>query len=135
LDAGTFESCTSPRAYPALAPGRHSFAVRATDAAGNAGPPATHVWSVAQPLPDLVVSALGETSFTVTNAGTAPAGPLVVTVTLIGTFSCRGLGPGESATRTWSACRVGTLTAIADRGRAVAESNEANNTRSLASDC
>jgi subtilase family serine protease len=82
-----------------------------------------------------MISALTETSFTVTNAGTAPAGPFVVSVTLIGTFTFSGLAPGQSATRTWSVCRVGTLTAVADRGGAVAESNEENNTRSLASDC
>jgi hypothetical protein len=135
LDRGAFESCASPRAYAGVAPGAHAFAVRATDAAGNTGAPATHTWTVAQPLPDLVVSSLTETSFTVTNPGTAPAGPFVVSVTMIGTFTFAALGPGESATRTWSACRVGTLTAIADRGGAVAESDEANNARSLVSDC
>ena len=56
-------------------------------------------------------------------------------MTLIGTFSFSGLKAGESATRVWSACRVGTLTAIADRGGTVTESNEGNNSRSLVSDC
>jgi hypothetical protein len=135
LDGGPFETCGSPRVYSGLAPGGHTFAVRATDPAGNTGPSATHSWTVAQPLPDLVVSALTETSFTVTNAGAAPAGAFVVSVTLIGTFTFAGLPPGQSATRTWSACRRGTLTAIADRGAAVAESNEDNNSRSLVSDC
>jgi RNA polymerase sigma factor (sigma-70 family) len=135
LDGAAFEGCTSPRAYSGLAPGDHSFAVRATDPAGNVGAPATHEWTIAQPLPDLVVSFLGETSFTVTNVGNAAAGPFVVTVTLVGTFSFSGLGAGQSQTRVWSACRVGTLNAIADRGRTVAESNEDNNTRSIVSDC
>jgi subtilase family serine protease len=109
--------------------------VRATDAAGNTSAAATHGWTVAQPLPDLVISALTETSFSVTNSGVAAAGPFVVTVALIGTFSFTGLAPGQSATRTWSVCRRGTLTGVADRGATVAESNEANNTRSLVSDC
>jgi len=135
LDGGAVETCASPRAYAALAPGSHTFAVRATDVAGNTGAAATRAWTVAQPLPDLVVSALTETSFTVTNAGTAAAGPFVVSVTLIGTFSFPALAPHESATRTWSACRRGSLTAVADRGRTVSESNEDNNTRSLVSDC
>jgi hypothetical protein len=135
LDGGAFETCASPRAYSALAPGPHTLAVHATDAAGNTGNAATHSWTVARPLPDLVVSALGESGFTVTNAGTAAAGPFVVTVTLIGTFSFSGLAPGQSTARTWSACRVGTLLAVADRGRAVTESNEDNNTRSVVSDC
>ena len=124
-----------PRAYSALSPGGHTFAVRATDTAGNTGNAATHSWTVARPLPDLVISALGETGFTVTNTGSAAAGPFVVTVTLIGTFTFSGLAPGQSAARTWSACRVGTLLVAADRGRTVAESNEENNTRSLVSDC
>jgi hypothetical protein len=135
LDRGGFEPCASPRSYSGLAPGAHTFAVRATDEAGNTGDPATHSWTVAQPLPDLVVSSLTETSFTVTNAGAAAAGPFVVSVTLIGTFTFAGLAPGESQIRTWSACRVGTLTAIADRGGSVAESSEDNNSRSLVSDC
>jgi hypothetical protein len=135
LDGGAFEPCTSPRAYSRLAPGAHTFAVRATDAAGNTGAPDAHSWTIARPLPDLVVTALTETSFTVTNTGTAAAGPFVVSVTLIGTFSIPGLAAGQSVTRVWSACRRGTLTAIADRGRTVAESNEDNNTRALVSDC
>jgi len=116
-------------------PGTHTFAVRATDAARNTGAPATHTWTIAQPLPDLVISSLAETGFTVTNVGTAPAGPFVVSVTLIGTFTFPGLAPGESATRVWSACRIGTLAAVADRGADVAESSEDNNSRSLVSDC
>jgi hypothetical protein len=135
LDRGAFETCSSPRALNGLAPGGRMFAVRATDAAGNTGAAATHEWTVAQPLPDLVISSLTETGFTVTNAGAAPAGAFVVSVTLIGTFTFAGLAPGESAARVWSACRSGTLTAIADRGATVVESLEDNNSRSLVSDC
>ena len=133
LDGSSFETCSSPRAYSRLAPGSHTFAVRATDAAGNTGAAATHTWSIAQPLPDLVITSLGRSSFTVTNVGTAPAGPFVVSVTFIGTFTFSGLAPGQSATRTWSTlCPRGrVLTAIADRGQAVAESNEGNNARSF----
>ena len=133
LDGSSFEACSSPRAYSRLAPGSHTFAVRATDAAGNTGAAATHTWSIAPPLPDLVVTSLGRSSFTVTNVGTAPAGPFVVSVTFIGTFTFSGLAPGQSATRTWSTlCPRGrVLTAIADRGQAVAESNEGNNARSF----
>jgi CARDB len=135
LDGAAFEPCTSPKAYGALAYGSHSFAVHATDAAGNTGADANHAWTYAQPLADLGVSSLTETSFTVANSGAAPAGPFVVSVTLIGTFSFAGLAPGESATRVWSACRVGTLNAIVDRGGTVAESDETNNARTLVSDC
>lgn len=135
LDGGAYEACASPRSYSGLGYGPHAFAVRATDPAGNTGPAATHEWAIAQPLPNLVVAQLTETGFTVSNVGTAPAGPFVVSVTLIGTFSFSGLAPGQSATRVWSACRIGTLTAVADRGRTVAEWDEDDNVRSLVSDC
>ncbi len=48
LDGGGFASCSSPRTLSALANGAHSFAVRATDAAGNVDPtPATRGFTVA----------------------------------------------------------------------------------------
>ncbi len=139
LDGGPYAACASPHPYSGLVVGAHSFAVRATDAAGNTGAPATHAWTVAPPppppLPDLIVSVLTKSSFVVTNTGTAAAGPFVVSVTLIGTFTIPGLAAGQSVTRAWSICRVGTITAIADRGEAVTESNERNNARSIASTC
>jgi hypothetical protein len=52
LDAGTWGSCTSPKAYSNLANGSHTFEVRARDAAGNTdGSPATRTWTVAVPPP------------------------------------------------------------------------------------
>ena len=46
LDDGQFEPCTSPEEFKA-AKGRHTFEVRATDAAGNTDPtPATQSWIV-----------------------------------------------------------------------------------------
>lgn len=134
LDGGAFEPCASPKSYNGLAPGAHTFAVRATDGAGNTGGAAEHSWTIARPLPDLVITALSERSFTVSNLGSAPAGAFVVSVTLVGTFTFAGLAPGQSATRTWSPCRRGTITAIADRGGAVEESDESN-TRSIVSTC
>src|SRR5262249_3765380 len=49
FDQGAFEPCASPVAYHALAPGPHSFAVRARDAAGNTGPAAVFGWTVLPP--------------------------------------------------------------------------------------
>lgn len=46
LDNGGFAACTSPRAYQNLAAGNHSFAVRATDAAGNVSQPANFNWMI-----------------------------------------------------------------------------------------
>ena len=138
LDAAAYAACTTPHAYSGLAPGAHTFAVRATDAAGNTGAPASHTWTIAAPpppLPDLIVSVLSKSGFAVTNTGTAAAGAFVVSVTLIGTFTIPGLAAGQTVNRGWSICRTGTITAIADRGEAVAESNERNNARSITSTC
>ncbi len=52
LDSGAWTSCASPAAYSSLALGSHEFAVRATDAAGNAdATPATRSWTVTSPTP------------------------------------------------------------------------------------
>jgi len=47
FDGGDFQACTSPKEYTNLGDGTHSFAVRATDQAGNIDPsPATRSWIV-----------------------------------------------------------------------------------------
>lgn len=50
LDGAAYAPCTSPVGYPALAIGKHTFQVRALDAAGNIDPsPASFTWAVATP--------------------------------------------------------------------------------------
>ena len=50
LDGASWGSCGSPRVYSALGLGSHTFAVRATDAAGNVDPtPASAGWTVQTP--------------------------------------------------------------------------------------
>ncbi len=55
-DGGAFSACASPKTYTGLANGSHSFAVRATDAAGNTGAAATRSWTVDTVPPDTAVS-------------------------------------------------------------------------------
>jgi hypothetical protein len=45
LDTGTFTACTSPTQYSALGQGGHTFAVEATDQAGNTSTPAAFSWT------------------------------------------------------------------------------------------
>ena len=51
LDGAAFGPCPSPTAYTGLADGDHSFAVRATDPAGNRGDSADHSWTIDTVLP------------------------------------------------------------------------------------
>ncbi|MGH2964551.1 MAG: Ig-like domain-containing protein [Solirubrobacterales bacterium] len=46
LDSGGFEPCSSPHRIGPLADGHHTFAIVATDAAGNLGPAATRAWTL-----------------------------------------------------------------------------------------
>jgi RNA polymerase sigma factor (sigma-70 family) len=132
-DAGPFAPCTSPHTVNDVGADDHTLAVRATDAAGNTGPPATATWVVVDPLPDLVVS-LTNTSVTVRNEGDGPAGASLVTVSGVGTFSIQPLAPRQAVTRTY-ACRSGTIVATADYAKTVTESNEANNTATRVVTC
>jgi RNA polymerase sigma factor (sigma-70 family) len=132
-DGGPFAACQSPHTVTDVGVDEHSLAVRATDQAGNQGPPATASWTVVAPLPDLVAT-LTNTSVTVRNAGEAAANASLVTVAGVGTFSIPSLGPGQSATRTYT-CRSGTVTATADYSKVVAESNEDNNTATRVVTC
>lgn len=54
LDSSAYGTCTSPTTYSGLAVGSHTFAVKATDKAGNTdATPATYTWTVVTtPAPD-----------------------------------------------------------------------------------
>ena len=84
VDGGSFTSCTSPFSTAVLGSGGHSFAVVATDAAGNPDPSAaTHVWIVDIAAPD--------TSFTATepNPTNDTTGDFTFTSTeSLSTFQC-----------------------------------------------
>jgi hypothetical protein len=84
--------------------------------------------------PDLVISDLTKDSATVQNIGTASAGSFVVTVTTTAgpsQFQVEDLTPGASAVVTFF-CRAGAVTAVADSGNQVTESNETNNAKAIA---
>jgi RNA polymerase sigma factor (sigma-70 family) len=138
LDGAGFSHCTSGITYQRLAVGAHTFAVRATDPAGNTGQPASHSWTIVVPRPDLVVATFAQQSVTVTNRGTATAATVDVRVTLVSTvlnFKTPVLAPGQSATFTWSICRIGSATAVVDVTQLVIESDESNNTATRQNTC
>ena len=132
-DSGPFVACTSPHTIADAGVDDHTFAVRATDTAGNTGSPAVAQWTVVAPLPDLV-AVLTDTTVTVRNVGQGPAGQSLVTVLGVGTFTIPTLAPGQSTTHKY-ACVRGTITATADYARVVAESNEDNNTTTRRVSC
>jgi hypothetical protein len=68
LDGSTYSACTSPLIYPGpLTQGKHSFSVRAQDAAGNLSGPTSYSWSInisAVPPPTITSAPANPTSQT-----------------------------------------------------------------------
>jgi hypothetical protein len=56
LDAGAFAPCSSPASYSNLPDAPHTFAVRATDMAGNAGPQTSYTWTIDTVAPTVVIT-------------------------------------------------------------------------------
>ena len=57
LDAAAFAACISPKSYAALAQGTHTFTVKATDLAGNAGPETSYAWTIDTTAPTTTITA------------------------------------------------------------------------------
>ncbi|MBK5274049.1 MAG: hypothetical protein JJE30_03220, partial [Desulfuromonadales bacterium] len=58
LDGEAFAACTSPKSYTLLSEGSHTFAVRATDPAGNTNPsPTGYTWTIDLTPPDTAITA------------------------------------------------------------------------------
>ena len=78
LDDGTYAACDSPKDYPGLSDGGHTFYVRATDTAGNPdATPADYTWDIDTAAPDTTITGLPpnpsnstDASFTFTSSET-----------------------------------------------------------------
>lgn len=104
LDHWTWEPCTSPKTYAALADGEHTVAVRATDAAGNTDrTPERRTWSVDTAAPETTVDS-------------GPSGTVATSAATIGfssepdaTYACR------TDAGAWSSCTSpAPVTGLAD---------------------
>ena len=103
LDGGAFAACTSPKTLAALADGSHTFQVKATDAAGNAGTPASFTWTVDTTAPTVTFTS------TPANPTNATAATFAFTVSETGTTQqCQLDGGGFAA-----CASPKTLTALA----------------------
>ncbi len=84
LDAEAFAPCSSPKSYTDLADGSHTFAVKATDPAGNTGPETSHTWTVDTIAPTASISAQPN------NPSNNPSPSLAFTASQAGsTFACK----------------------------------------------
>jgi hypothetical protein len=76
LDGTGFTGCSSPTSYSGLSHGSHTFAVRATDAAGNTGTPATRTWMVdTTPPPPSATGIISTVAGTGTSGFSGDGGP------------------------------------------------------------
>ena len=106
LDGGGYTGCVSPASYQSLGVGTHSFAVRARDAAGNVGEPATYSWSIVTPPPppppplaDLYVASLTKNTIIVRNGGNAAAGVSSILRITVGSSLLRERSPCRRSRR------------------------------------
>jgi outer membrane biosynthesis protein TonB len=80
LDSGSWASCSTPKSYSGLAVGSHTFAVKATDAAGNAdASAASSNWTVqSEPPPDTSCTQTLAAGANLSNAISSAAGGAVI---------------------------------------------------------
>lgn len=94
LDAGAYSACTSPVSYSALTDGSHTFAVKATDPAGNTDlTSASYSWEVDTVAPG-------------TPGAVAPADGLLTTAAPALSASFSDGTPGDSGTVEFRLCQV-----------------------------
>jgi outer membrane protein assembly factor BamB len=102
LDAGSWAGCSSPKSYSGLSTGTHTFAVRATDAAGNVdGTPATREWTVSAP-----TQTDGGTETPSDGGGTTPTQPPPEPTTTDGGSTSGTTGGGATVASSTAALRT-----------------------------
>lgn len=86
LDGGSYVACTSPKTLGALANGRHTFYVRAIDAAGNADPtPAIRTFTVDTVRPTVTITGPSQ----VATRGSAASATFSFKASEPATFKCK----------------------------------------------
>jgi hypothetical protein len=124
---GPVATTCAPGAGTTFAIGTTTVTCTAADAHGNAATGSFDVTVAPLPQPDLAVTAVTGTSYTITNLGNAPAGVFTVAVQGAGPLTFAGLAPGASVTRAVPCASIPRQVTV-DPPNAVAESDETNNT-------
>jgi len=124
---GPVATTCAPASGTTFAIGTTTVTCTASDAHGNMATGSFDVTVAPLPQPDLAVTAVTGTSYTITNLGNAAAGVFTVAVQGAGVVTFAGLAPGATATRTLPCASIPRQIAV-DPANAVAESDEANNT-------
>jgi hypothetical protein len=83
LDAAAFAACSSPKSYAGLAQGAHTFTVRSTDLAGNAGPETSYTWTIDTAAPTTTLSSKP------TDPTSASSASFVFSASETSAFACR----------------------------------------------
>src|SRR5207245_684741 len=82
LDGAGFNGCTSPWARTGLAPGRHTFEVRAVDTSNNVDPiPARLAWTIDAPPDTRITSAADDSGAAMPDQGITLSRPMTMTFT------------------------------------------------------
>ena len=124
---GPVATTCAPASGTTFAIGTTTVTCTATDAHGNGAAGTFDVTVAPLPQPDLAVTAVSGTSYTIANLGNAPAGVFTVAVQGAGVLTFADLAPGASVTRTVPCASIQRQITV-DPANAVAESNETNNT-------
>jgi hypothetical protein len=121
LDGGPLRTCSSPLTLDGLAPGKHTFAVAAVDAAGNVGPATRTTWTVDRtppPAPSIADGPAGTTTHTTATFSFTGAGAGVTFVCSLGggrfepctsPAEAKGLAPGDHVFRVRAVDAAGNL--------------------------